>query len=224
MEEGGTLDKYIGDAIMAFWNAPHDMPDHADRALRTMILMQRRMDDLNARWLERDPEHEDLVVRIGVNSGEVVVGNVGGKDRFDYSAIGDAVNLAARLEPANKTYSTLNMVSEYTLSLARRDDYRVRELDLVAVKGKEEPVQVYEVLEFTGVEFDDEVEQMLRRYETGMAAYKKHDWSDAAQCFRGALQALPTDGPSRLYLDRCITNETDPPPPDWDFVVRRTVK
>jgi len=162
LDEGGTLDKYIGDAIMAFWNAPQDIPDHADRALRTMILMQRKMNDLNDRWRERDPDHEVLEVRIGVNSGEVVVGNVGGKDRFDYSAIGDAVNLAARLEPANKTYDTLNMTSEYSLNLARRDDYRVRELDLVAVKGKEQPVKVYAVLELTGVWFGEERGAMHR--------------------------------------------------------------
>lgn len=224
MDEGGTLDKYIGDAIMAFWNAPQDIPDHADRALRTMILMQRKMNDLNDRWREADPDHRTLDVRIGVNSGEVVVGNVGGKDRFDYSAIGDAVNLAARLEPANKTYDTLNMASEYTLATARRDDYRVRELDLVAVKGKQRPVKVYEVLEFAGVEFEAEKEEMLRQYDAGMKAYKSHDWEGAAQLFQAALEAVPDDGPSRLYLDRSRENAADPPPPDWDFVVRRTVK
>ena len=114
MDEGGTLDKYIGDAIMAFGNAPKDLPDHADRALRTMVLSQRKMDELNARWRAEDPAHEELLVRIGVNTGEAVVGNVGGENRFDYSAIGDAVNLAARLEPANKDYDTLNMCSQFT--------------------------------------------------------------------------------------------------------------
>jgi adenylate cyclase len=224
MDEGGTLDKYIGDAIMAFWGAPQKVPDHADRALRTMIMTQRKMGDLNDRWRARDEGHQDLVVRIGVNSGEVVVGNVGGKDRFDYSAIGDAVNLAARLEPANKTYDTLNMASEYTLDLATREDYRVRELDLVAVKGKARPVKVYEILEFAGFEFEPDKEEMLRQYEAGMKAYKNHDWETAAACFEAGLAALPSDGPSRLYVDRSKENAADPPPPDWDFVVRRTVK
>ncbi len=186
--------------------------------------MQRKMGDLNNRWRERDPEHKTLDVRIGVHSGEVVVGNVGGKDRFDYSAIGDAVNLAARLEPANKTYDTLNMASEYTLSIATTDNYRVRKLDLVAVKGKEEPVGVYEVLELTGVVFDDEKEEMLRQYDAGMKAYKNHDWAAARQCFQAGLESVQDDGPSHLYVARCEENEADPPPPDWDFVVRRTVK
>ncbi len=106
LQEGGTLDKYMGDAIMAFWNAPQDQEDHADRALRCAILMQRKMLELNQRWAADNEDAEPLTVRIGVNTGAVVVGNVGGKDRFDYSAIGDAVNLAARLEPANKTYGT----------------------------------------------------------------------------------------------------------------------
>lgn len=224
MDEGGTLDKYIGDAIMAFWNAPQNLPDHADRALRTMILTQRKMAELNARWRERDPSHQDLVVRIGVNSGEVVVGNVGGKDRFDYSAIGDPVNLAARLEPANKSYDTLNMASEYTLAMAKKDQYRVRELDLIAVKGKEKPVKVYEVLEMTGVAFSAGKEEMLRHYEAGMKAYKSHQWEAAASSFEAAVSAFPGDGPSKLYVERSRQNSADPPPPDWDFVVRRTVK
>jgi adenylate cyclase len=224
MDEQGTLDKYIGDAIMAFWNAPKDVSDHADRALRTAILMQRRMEELNARWRENDPDAETLVVRIGVNTGTVVVGNVGGRERFDYSAIGDAVNLAARLEPANKTYDTLVMASEFTLDHARREDYRVRELDLIAVKGKVEPVRVYEVLEMAGTSLSPEREEALRHFEAGMAAYKGRDWTLAAEYFGAALEADPTDGPSRVYLARAEEYAEAPPPADWDFVVRRTTK
>ena len=222
-DEHGYLDKYIGDAIMAFWNAPKDVTDHPDRAMRTAILMQRRMDALNERWAARDPDHEPLKVRIGVHTGEVVVGNVGGEERFDYSAIGDAVNLAARLEPANKTYDTLNMVSETTLS-AGRDDYRVRELDYIAVVGKDEPIKVFELLEFIGERLSDEKEAALEHFETGMTAYKKHDWAGAKKHFEAGLAACPDDGPSTLYAKRCQENIDDPPPPDWDFVVRRTEK
>lgn len=224
MDETGTLDKYIGDAIMAFWNAPRAMDDHADRALRTAILMQRKMDDLNARWREKDPDAEELVVRIGVNTGTVVVGNVGGKDRFDYSAIGDAVNLAARLEPANKTYDTLVMASEFTMEHADRSAFRYRELDLIAVKGKEEPVEVYEILEMAGVDLPPHREEALGHYESGLAAYKNRDWSLASTCFRAALEADPNDGPSAVYLERATEYVADPPPLDWDFVVRRTSK
>ncbi len=198
MDEGGTLDKYIGDAIMAFWNAPKDLPDHADRALRAMVLSQRKMAELNARWRADDPDHEDMVVRIGVNTGEVVVGNVGGENRFDYSAIGDAVNLAARLEPANKSYDTLTMCSEFTLDTADAAAFRVRELDLLAVKGKEEPVRVYEVLELAGVELAPSKEDAISSYERGMAAYKQHEWTSARAHFRAALEACPDDGPSRV--------------------------
>jgi adenylate cyclase len=222
-DEGGYLDKYIGDAIMAFWNAPKEVEDHPDRAMRTAIIMQRRMDALNERWGADDPDHKALKVRIGVHTGEVVVGNVGGEDRFDYSAIGDAVNLAARLEPANKTYDTLNMVSEVTLE-GGRGEYRVRELDLIVVKGKEEPVKVYELLEMAGVELAPDKEGALALYEEGMRAYKNHEWEEARLLFIAGAEACPGDGPCLLYASRCEDNLADPPPTDWDFVVRRTEK
>lgn len=222
-EENGYLDKYIGDAIMAFWNAPKEVPDHADRAMRTAIFMQRRMNALNERWAEADPEHVPLMVRIGVHTGEVVVGNVGGEERFDYSAIGDAVNLAARLEPANKTYDTLNMVSGVTLE-AGEGEYRVRELDYIAVKGKDEPVKVYELLELAGETLPPDKEAALEHYSAGMTAYKQHDWAGAKTHFEAGIAACPNDGPCILYATRCQENIEDPPPPDWDFVVRRTEK
>lgn len=223
-DEMGYLDKYIGDAVMAFWNAPVDVPDHADRAMRTAIYMQRRMDALNMRWAEADPRHEPLSVRIGVHTGEVVVGNVGGEDRFDYSAIGDAVNLAARLEPANKTYDTLNMVSEHTLAAATPGAYRVRDLDFIAVKGKDEAVKVYELLEFAGETLSPEREAALEHYALGMEAYRRHDWEGARLHFQAGLSVCPGDGPCALYVERCMQNIEDPPPADWDFVVRRTEK
>jgi adenylate cyclase len=224
MDEKGTLDKYIGDAIMAFWNAPKDLPDHATRALRTAVLMQRKMNELNAKWRQADPNHEDLVVRIGINTGTVVVGNVGGVERFDYSAIGDAVNLAARLEPANKTYETLVMASQFTLDAADRGAFRFRELDLIAVKGKVEPVTVYEILEMAGAELPPHREEAVRHFEAGLAAYKNRDWELAATYFKAALEADPNDGPSAVYLERATEYMAAPPPADWDFVVRRTQK
>ncbi len=224
MAEEGTLDKYIGDAIMAFWNAPTPVPDHADRALRCAILMQRKMDDLNERWLGHDAEAETMVVRIGLNTGEVVVGNVGGKDRFDYSAIGDAVNLGARLEPANKSYGTLVMASENTVQAARRENFRLRVLDFMTVKGKIEPVSVYEVLEMAGVALPPEKEEALEHYEAGMKAYRGRDWELAREYFKAAVDSDPGDGPSKLYMERSNENIANPPPADWDFVVRRTAK
>jgi adenylate cyclase len=224
LDEKGYVDKYIGDAIMAFWNAPKAVDDHAERAMRVAVLMQRRMTDLNRHWREADPNHEDLEVRIGVHTGEVVVGNVGGEERINYSAIGDPVNLAARLEPANKTYDTLNMVSEATLRAAGAGGFRVRELDLIAVKGKAEPVKVYELLELAGVALSAPKEEALGSYELGMAAYKCRDWAAAKTHFEAALATCPDDGPSRVYQERCEGHIAQPPPPDWDFVVHRTEK
>jgi len=224
LDEEGYLDKYIGDAIMAFWNAPKAAPDHADRALRCAILMQRKMHELNARWRAADPESRELEVRIGINTGEVVVGNVGGKDRFDYSAIGDSVNLGARLEPANKDYNTLVMTSEYTLNAATAGDYRVRELDFMTVVGQQRPVKVYEVLELADGPIAPEKQEALRHYASGMSAYRNRDWELAEQYFAAAVEVDPEDGPSKVYQYRSKQCIAEPPPADWDFVVRRTKK
>ncbi|GMR11891.1 MAG: hypothetical protein BMS9Abin29_0076 [Gemmatimonadota bacterium] len=224
LAEEGYLDKYIGDAVMAFWNAPKAASDHADRALRCAIMMQRKLCEMNARWRAADPEARELRVRIGINTGEVVVGNVGGKDRFDYSAIGDSVNLGARLEPANKDYDTLVMTSEYTLNAATPENYRLRELDFMTVVGQQQPVKVYEVLELADGLLEPSKEEALRHYASGMAAYKNRDWELAEQYFKAGVEADPEDGPSKVYLDRAERCVADPPPADWDFVVHRTKK
>lgn len=224
MAEHGTLDKYVGDMIMAFWNAPTPVPDHADRALRCAIMMQRKMGEMNQRRIAADPEAETMAVRIGINTGVAVVGNVGGKDRFDYSAIGDPINLGARLEPANKTYGTLVMASEHTIEQANKADFRIRVLDYMTVKGKLEPVNVYEILELAGVALSPEKEEALGLYDTGMAAYRNRDWELAHQYFKAAVEADATDGPSKVYVERSRANIANPPPADWNFVVRRTTK
>ena len=224
LDEEGTLDNYIGDAIMAFWNAPLDVPDHADRALRCAVVMQRRMRKLNQEWRARDPGAATLTVRIGINTGEVVVGNVGGSEKFDYSAIGDGVNLAARLEPANKTYRTLIMASEYTVAAATEGGFRYRELDRIAVKGKVKPVTVYEVLEEVPVQLHPMREEVVRHYEAGLSAYKGRDWELALRYFQAALAVDPHDGPSEVYMARAYEYIQNPPPAEWDFVVKREAK
>jgi adenylate cyclase len=219
-EEGGTLDKYIGDAIMAFYGAPTFEPDHALRACRTVLRMQQRLKELNVAWKEKGLP--SLKMRIGVNTGTPVVGNIGGQRRFDYTALGDPVNLAARLEPACKTYGISIMVAEETRRAAG-DGIQVRELELLAVVGKAQPVAVYELLGLAGEDLGEKNE-MIENYNRGLHAYRNRDFELALQYFMAALELDPRDGPSQLYVERCREYITDPPSADWDFVERRQVK
>ena len=220
--EGGTLDKYIGDAVMAFWGAPRAQQDHALRACRAALAMQHRLDELNAMWRERDPEWPLLRMRVGINSGEPVVGNIGGEQRFNYTTLGDAVNLAARLEPACKIYGVYTMIGEPTRAAAG-DAIQVRELDVLAVYGKEEPVRVYELLGLAGVDLGHRSEA-IALYEQGLETFRNRDFELAARYFEAALQVDENDGAAALYLERCREFMLNPPPADWDFVERRRIK
>lgn len=238
MDEAGTLDKYIGDAVMALYGAPGMLPEHALAACRTAVRMRRRLAGLNRGW--RELGRPELRVRIGINTGEPVVGNIGGADRFDYTALGDAVNLAARLEAACKLYDVPTLISETTREAAG-DAVRVRELDLLAVYGKARPVRIFELLGVDGaaaghdaadarrVERDVEDPhgvdgELLELYDRGLAAYRGREFPLAKACFEFALGVDPDDGPSRVYLERSARFIAEPPPPDWDFVERRESK
>jgi class 3 adenylate cyclase/CHASE2 domain-containing sensor protein len=223
LAEGGTLDKYIGDAIMALWGAPTPVPDHAVRACRTALRMQRRLAELNVLWQQRGAGWPELRMRIGVNTGTPVVGNIGGQKRFDYTALGDSVNLAARLEPACKTYGVQIMIGEPTRQAAGRGIV-VRELDLVAVYGRAEPIRVYELIGMAEEPLDARHAELLQHYDAGLAAFRRRDFGLAGGYFDAALELLPTDGPSRLYRTRSAECILNPPPVDWDFVERRQVK
>ena len=220
LDEGGTLDKYIGDAIMAFYGAPLDQPDHAMRACRTAVRMQRKLTELNDRWEGTGRPH--LAMRVGINTGSPVVGNIGFEQKYDYTALGDAVNLAARLEPACKIYGVDTMISKATLDAAG-PGIITRELELLAVYGKNEPVPVFELIGLTGEELGDRAE-MLRLYEQGLDAYRRRDFELALQYFIAASEVDPNDGPSRMYVERSREYIASPPPIDWDFVERRQVK
>ncbi|MBI4545207.1 MAG: adenylate/guanylate cyclase domain-containing protein [Gemmatimonadetes bacterium] len=220
LEEGGTLDKYIGDAIMALYGAPSALPDHALRACRTAIRMQRRLHQLNLQW--RDAGIRELSMRIGMNTGTPVVGNIGGQKRFDYTALGDDVNLAARLEPACKTYEVDILIAENTRHAAGAA-VQVRELDLLAVYGKAQPVRVFELLGLAGDDIGPKAE-VLAQYERGLETFRDRDFELATQYFQAALELDHTDGPSSLYLERCRECILNPPPADWDFVQRRQFK
>ncbi len=221
--EGGTLDKYIGDAIMALYGAPTALPDHALRACRTALRMQRRLKELDRQWADQGLPR--LRMRVGINTGAPVVGNIGGEKHFDYTALGDAVNLAARLEPACKAYDVEIMISESTREQAG-DGIVVRELDLLAVYGKEEPVRVYELVGLAGEEADGGAQgaELSGHFEQGLGAYRNRDFERAARYFEAAARIAPADGPTMLYLERCREFAVRPPPADWDGVERRRVK
>jgi len=221
LDHGGTLDKYEGDAIMAFWGAPMDQPDHAVLAVRAALKMSRFSDRLSESFQAQG--RPPIKTRIGLNTGMAVVGNIGSKRRFNYTIIGDEVNLASRLEGANKQYGTFLMISENTYHRVK-GQFQCRKLDLIRVKGKAKPVGVHEVLGLADESCEDTFLTMLDHYHSGLEAYKKSDWKSALDLFDRALACVPEDGPSLTYRDRCLHFMASPPPPDWGGVFTMTTK
>ena len=208
-EHHGILDKYIGDAIMAVFGAPLPTANDADNAVKTAVRMQQVLADFNARRAQlRLPP---IDVRIGVNSDEVIAGNIGSARRMDYTVVGDGVNLAARLETANKVYGTRLLVSASTMAQLR-EPYPSREIDLLRVKGRAQPVAIHEV--FTTA--PDAA--LLAAYAEGLAAYRRGEWSSAVDAFDAALRVRPDDTPSSVMRARASARAGRPPPPDWDGV------
>jgi adenylate cyclase len=193
-EEGGTVDKYEGDAIIAFWNAPLQQPDHARRCVRAALRCQARLAELRPSLRER--LGKDLNMRIGINSGPAVVGNMGSHTRFDYTMIGDAVNLAARLEGINKHFGTYTLISQATKE-QMEDAFPVRELSRVAVVGRREPVVVYEPL------LPDDVNnrrQTIARFSEGLTLFYRGDFLKAEAVFTEIAEADPA---ARAYVTKC---------------------
>jgi adenylate cyclase len=216
----GTVDKYMGDAIMAFWGAPRPQPDHARRACSTALDMMRELGILNQRWEAEG--RQKLDIGVGINTGPMTVGNMGSQRRLDYTVMGDSVNLASRLEGLNKEYGTNIIVSDTTLREVG-DDFVTRFLDLVIVKGRSTPVGVYELVGRTG-ELSEATLQSLAAYEEASQRYRARDWLGAAAKFQEVLRLNPLDSPAALYLERCQALLSDPPPSDWDGVYVMTHK
>jgi adenylate cyclase len=220
LAEAGTVDKFEGDAIMAFWGAPLDQEDQACRACRAALAQQAALGELNRRLAGL--KLPSLAMRIGLHTGEAVVGNLGSVKRFDYTVIGDTVNLASRLEGLNKFYGTTIMASEATAA-ACGETVEFRELDLVAVKGRETPVRVLEVLALKG-DLAPESAARLQEFARGLKEYRRRDFARAQATFAALLEAAPDDGPARTFLKRCQQFLAAPPPPDWDTVFRPDAK
>jgi adenylate cyclase len=209
----GTVDKYIGDAIMAFWNAPTDQPDHALRACRTALEMRRREAIIQPRL--REMSGVDVYSRIGINTGSMTVGNLGSSFKFSYTVIGDSVNLASRLEGANKMYGTRVMLSETTAALVN-DRFHLRKLDLLRVKGKQQPIAVFELLGERTT--DSQTPAFVARYESALALYQKARFDEAWELLTALKKDFPDDGPTDTLSGRVLEFRENPPGPEWDGV------
>ena len=226
LDHKGTIDKYIGDCIMAYWNAPIDDPEHAQNACLAALEMHAALKDLNEeRKAEAEREGKKFIpikIRTGLNTGSCIVGNMGSEHRFDYSVLGDDVNLASRLEGANKFFGTYTMVSEATYQGAHGAVIG-RELGRVRVVGKALPIKVYNLLARAG-ELSPEWAKALPAYEEGLVQFHKRDFSGASALFKKVLESFPEDGPAKLYMQVADDYAAIPPPDDWDGVFNLTAK
>ncbi len=221
LKHQGIIDKYEGDAIMAEFGVPVPIENHARAACSTAIEMQNKLHHLRKQWAKRGvPE---LHARIGINTGEVIVGNMGSRDVFDYTVMGDHVNLGSRLEGANKFFGTSIMISQYTYEIVK-DDFLTRPLDLIRVKGKKKPIEVFELIADIKTKFTDDFMKLIELYTRGVAAYRNRKWTDAADIFKYCLKLFPDDKPSQIYYERCFAYKANPPADDWDGVTTMTEK
>jgi len=217
-QHDGTIDKFIGDAIMAYWGAPLSQTDHAGQAMHCVVAMADRMAALQAQWA--DQKLEPFSIRGGLNSGEVVAGNVGfaGK-KMEYTVIGDTVNLASRLEGTAKYYGITWLVGESTFHLAA-EVCPYRELDKIRVIGKQLPVTIYEPQVGPAALSGEQ----LAAFHAAVAIYRQRDWLAAQAGFEQLATELPHDQPCRLYIERCMYFAANPPAADWDGVFNRAEK
>jgi adenylate cyclase len=211
----GTVDKYIGDAIMAFWGAPLADPDAPYRATMAALEMQRRLDRLQPQFLKISGM--EVHQRVGVNTGICTVGNMGSERKVNYTAIGDAVNIASRLEGVNKQYGTTLLVSEMTFQKVSKK-FHAREIDTVQVVGKDEPVKIYEILDPVENPLSEQKRNFLPVYAEALIAYHHRNWDDGIGYFEHALSFWPDDQVSILYIERMKLFKINPPGPSWNGV------
>ena len=223
---GGIIDKYIGDAIMAFWGPPFvGESEHARLACFAALDQLPMLGEFHKEMPELTGFRKGLPqirFRIGIATGEVVVGNIGSEHIRSYTVMGDTVNLGSRLEGVNKHYGTTMMISEETQKMAA-DAIETRELDSIRVVGKSEPVRIYELLGRKG-EVEGKILETRDRFEKGLAAYRNRDWEQARTCFEACRTLVPDDAPSQVFLERLTSLRENPPGLDWDGVWQFTHK
>ena len=214
IKEKGTVDKYIGDAILAEFGAPISMENHADAAVKTAINMQRKIEELNKTWSVKELPH--IRSRIGINTGQVIIGNMGSDRVFDYTVIGDPVNLAARLESANKRYKTLIMISEFTYNQIDKDKFKTRLLDIIKVKGKTKAVKVFEVCGFASDSFSKEDLEYYKVYEEAFNLYLEKNFSKSRELYQNSINLRPDDPAAQQMLLRIKEFERQELDENWD--------
>lgn len=218
----GTLDKYIGDAVMAIWGAPAAHEDDPERAVRASLEMVEKVKEINARWIAQK-RPTTFQIGAGLNTGEVVVGNIGSEERRDYTVIGDHVNLASRLEGVTKLYGARIVASESTYDRTKEKFY-YRPLDIVAVKGKQTGIRIFEVMGAKDNSTDPAWIELAQLSSQGFEAYLKQQWDEALRIFREIQAKFPEDKLAPLYIERCEAFKQNPPGPDWDGIARLTTK
>jgi len=206
MAREGMINKYIGDAVMAIWNTPLAHENHAALACQAALEMKRIVEEM-----------PPLKARIGINTGPMVAGNLGHAERMEYTVIGDAVNLASRLEGANKPFGTAIMISDTTEQLVR-GRFLLRQLDRIRVIGKEQPVSVYEVLAGIDEQVPEALHEMVQSFERITEAYEARDWEKACSLAEAHVKVFKEDHVTEIYLERCRQFAASPPPVDWDGV------
>lgn len=216
----GTLDKYIGDAIMAIYGAPLDQPDHPSRACRSALDMMDGLKELNGKWIQEGKKPLDI--GIGINTGPMMVGNMGSDQRFDYTVMGDAVNLGSRLEGANKSYKTNILISDSTYQRVK-DEFECMELDSVRVKGKSQPVRIYQLIAEKGY-ISKEYEEAIEYFHRGLQLYKEQEWDKAIEMFEKVSNTDHSMYTATLYIQRANELKANPPGADWDGVFTMETK
>jgi adenylate cyclase len=222
LERQGVIDKYEGDAIIAFFGAPQDLPDHALRACVSAVTIKRIEEDLNQSFLSEGLSPYPLLTRIGINTGSMVVGNMGTQKKMDYTIMGSAVNMAARLEGVNKQYGTWVLASEDTVKEAG-DSLLYRRLDRVRVVGIEEPVRLCEIQELRD-NAPEELKEKTGLFHEALDLFENRDWDRAQKAFEKVLTVSPDDEASRVFISRCGQFKQSPPPPRWDGVFNLDAK